>query len=117
MIPVCQIKWLQVEKQKATVVLCHIGLVVLCHCASLIICHYVSYYSKPSALQIEVFHKENGLSEDLLMGCRVVLKERKVVLGLMSKCETISSKMVQQVTKLMEKGMGGMKQPSLLNSQ
>uniref|UniRef100_A0A7N8XIW3 DNA helicase n=1 Tax=Mastacembelus armatus TaxID=205130 RepID=A0A7N8XIW3_9TELE len=34
---------------------------------------------------VEVFHKENGLSEDLMLGCRVVLKERKVVLGLMSK--------------------------------
>lgn len=70
-----------------------------------------------SPLQAEVFHKDNGLSEDLLLGCRVVLKERKVVQGLMSKCETISSKMVKQVTELMEKGMGSMKQPSVLNSQ
>ncbi|KAK2837161.1 hypothetical protein Q5P01_014373 [Channa striata] len=66
---------------------------------------------------IDVFHKDNGLSEDLLLGCRVVLKERKVVLGLMSKCETISSKMVKQVTEVMEKGMGAMKQPRVLNSQ
>lgn len=65
----------------------------------------------------DVFHKNNGLSEDLLLGCRVVLKERNVVLGLMSKCETISSKMVRQVTKVMEKGPGSMKQPSVLNSQ
>ncbi|KAG8011946.1 SWI/SNF-related matrix-associated actin-dependent regulator of chromatin subfamily A containing DEAD/H box 1B [Nibea albiflora] len=65
----------------------------------------------------EVFHKDNGLSEDLLSGCRVVLKERKVVLGLMSKCETISSKMVKQVTEVMEKGTGAMKQPRVLNSQ
>uniref|UniRef100_A0A7N6BMR7 DNA helicase n=1 Tax=Anabas testudineus TaxID=64144 RepID=A0A7N6BMR7_ANATE len=64
----------------------------------------------------QIFHKDNGLSEDLLLGCRVVLKERKVVQGLMSKCETISSKMVKQVTELMEKGMGSMKQPSVLNS-
>uniref|UniRef100_A0A4W6BV06 DNA helicase n=1 Tax=Lates calcarifer TaxID=8187 RepID=A0A4W6BV06_LATCA len=63
------------------------------------------------------YTKENGLSEDLLLGCRVVLKERKVVLGLMSKCETISSKMVKQVTEVMEKGTGAMKQPSVLNSQ
>ncbi len=68
-------------------------------------------------LEVEVFHKENGLSEDLLLGCRVVLKERKVVLGLMSKCDTISSKMVKQVTEVMEKGTGAMKQPSILNSQ
>ncbi|XP_042344751.1 SWI/SNF-related matrix-associated actin-dependent regulator of chromatin subfamily A containing DEAD/H box 1A isoform X2 [Plectropomus leopardus] len=66
---------------------------------------------------IELFHKDNGLSESLLLGCRVVLKERKVVLGLMSKCETISSKMVKQVTDLTERGTGTMKQPSLLNSQ
>ncbi|XP_073323305.1 SWI/SNF-related matrix-associated actin-dependent regulator of chromatin subfamily A containing DEAD/H box 1A [Pagrus major] len=66
---------------------------------------------------VDVFHKENGLSEDLVLGCRVVLKERKVVLGLMSKCETISSKMVKQVTQVMEKGTGAMKQPEILNSQ
>nr|XP_046243610.1 SWI/SNF-related matrix-associated actin-dependent regulator of chromatin subfamily A containing DEAD/H box 1A [Scatophagus argus] len=66
---------------------------------------------------VDVFHKNNGLSEDLLLGCRVVLKERKVVLGLMSKCETISSKMVKQVTEVMEKGTGTMKQPHILNSQ
>lgn len=68
-------------------------------------------------LKVDVFHKNNGLSEDLLLGCRVVLKERKVVLGLMSKCETISSKMVKQVTEVMEKGTGSMKQPHILNSQ
>ncbi|XP_035494680.1 SWI/SNF-related matrix-associated actin-dependent regulator of chromatin subfamily A containing DEAD/H box 1A isoform X2 [Scophthalmus maximus] len=66
---------------------------------------------------VELFHKENGLSEDLLLGCRLVLKERKVVLGLMTKCETISSKMVKQVTRVMEKGTGAMEQPSILNSQ
>ncbi|XP_070689585.1 SWI/SNF-related matrix-associated actin-dependent regulator of chromatin subfamily A containing DEAD/H box 1A [Pempheris klunzingeri] len=66
---------------------------------------------------VDVFHKDNGLSEDLLLGCRVVLKERKVVLGLMSKCETISSKMVKQVTEVVERGRGAMKQPSVLNSQ
>ncbi|XP_044052564.1 SWI/SNF-related matrix-associated actin-dependent regulator of chromatin subfamily A containing DEAD/H box 1A [Siniperca chuatsi] len=66
---------------------------------------------------VDVFHKDNGLSEDLLLGCRVVLKERNVVQGLMSKCETISSKMVKQVTEVMEKGTGAMKQPSVLNSQ
>uniref|UniRef100_A0A3Q3VIL1 DNA helicase n=1 Tax=Mola mola TaxID=94237 RepID=A0A3Q3VIL1_MOLML len=60
--------------------------------------------------------KNNGLSEDLLLGCRVVLRERKVVLGLMSNCETISSKMVKQVTEVMQKGTGSMKQPCILNS-
>ncbi|TDH12784.1 hypothetical protein EPR50_G00051590 [Perca flavescens] len=66
---------------------------------------------------IDVFHKDNGLSDSLLLGCRVVLKERQVVLGLMSKCNTISSKMFKQVTQVMERGTGSMKQPSLLNSQ
>uniref|UniRef100_H3DJN5 DNA helicase n=1 Tax=Tetraodon nigroviridis TaxID=99883 RepID=H3DJN5_TETNG len=66
---------------------------------------------------IEVFHKDNGLSEDLLVGCKVVLRERKVVLGLMSKCESISSKMVKQVTMVMERGTASMKQPHVLNSQ
>ncbi|CAN9513129.1 unnamed protein product [Ophioblennius macclurei] len=66
---------------------------------------------------LEVFHKDNGLSEDLLIGCKVVLKERRVVLGLMSKCETISSKMVKQVTSVIDQGTGTMQQPSVLNSQ
>ncbi|XP_014016407.1 SWI/SNF-related matrix-associated actin-dependent regulator of chromatin subfamily A containing DEAD/H box 1A [Salmo salar] len=63
----------------------------------------------------EVFHKENGLSAELLLGCRVVLKERAVVQGLMSKCQTISGKMVKGVTQVIDKGMGSMTQPSVLN--
>ncbi|KAK9518719.1 hypothetical protein VZT92_022788 [Zoarces viviparus] len=66
---------------------------------------------------VDVLIKANGLSDSLLLGCRVVLKERKVVLGLMSKCNTISSKMVKQVTEVMERGTRAMKQPGLLNSQ
>uniref|UniRef100_A0A8C2WH65 DNA helicase n=1 Tax=Cyclopterus lumpus TaxID=8103 RepID=A0A8C2WH65_CYCLU len=62
---------------------------------------------------VELFVKANGLSESLLLGCKVVLKERKVVLGLMSRCKTISSKMVKQVTEVMESGTGAMKQPIL----
>lgn len=68
-------------------------------------------------LQADAFVKDKGLSDSLLLGCRVVLKERKVVLGLMSKCNTISSKMVRQVTEVMESGTGTLKQPALLNSQ
>lgn len=68
-------------------------------------------------LQIEVFHKDNGLSENLLVGCKVVLRLRKVVLGLMSKCESISSKMVKQVTMVTERGTASTKQPHVLNSQ
>uniref|UniRef100_A0A673YWR6 DNA helicase n=1 Tax=Salmo trutta TaxID=8032 RepID=A0A673YWR6_SALTR len=62
-----------------------------------------------------VFHKENGLSAELLLGCRVVLRERAVVQGLMSKCQTISGKMVKGVTQVIDKGMGSMTQPSVLN--
>lgn len=65
---------------------------------------------------VERFVKANGLSDSLLLGCKVVLKERKVVQGLMSKCKTISSKMVKQVTEVMERGTGAMTQPVLLNS-
>ncbi|XP_061673899.1 SWI/SNF-related matrix-associated actin-dependent regulator of chromatin subfamily A containing DEAD/H box 1A isoform X2 [Syngnathoides biaculeatus] len=64
-----------------------------------------------------VFQKNNGLSEDLLLGCKSVLKERTIVRGLMSKCETISSKMATQVREVMRSGTGAMQQPRLLNSQ
>ncbi|XP_061784717.1 SWI/SNF-related matrix-associated actin-dependent regulator of chromatin subfamily A containing DEAD/H box 1A [Nerophis lumbriciformis] len=65
----------------------------------------------------ELIHKSNGLQEGLLLGCKVVLKERAIVRRLMSSCETISSKMVKQVTAVMRSGLESMKQPSLLNSQ
>uniref|UniRef100_A0A673YWY3 DNA helicase n=1 Tax=Salmo trutta TaxID=8032 RepID=A0A673YWY3_SALTR len=58
---------------------------------------------------------KNGLSAELLLGCRVVLRERAVVQGLMSKCQTISGKMVKGVTQVIDKGMGSMTQPSVLN--
>ncbi|KAJ0019780.1 hypothetical protein NQD34_007349 [Periophthalmus magnuspinnatus] len=50
----------------------------------------------------DLIHKGNGLSEDLLLSCKIVLKERKVVLGLMSKCETISSDLIKQVSQVMK---------------
>ncbi|XP_076010338.1 SWI/SNF-related matrix-associated actin-dependent regulator of chromatin subfamily A containing DEAD/H box 1A isoform X2 [Genypterus blacodes] len=65
----------------------------------------------------DAFNKDKQLSESLLVGCKVVLKERKVVLGLMSKCKTISSKMVKEVTEVMKMGTRSMKQPDILNSQ
>ncbi|XP_064153358.1 SWI/SNF-related matrix-associated actin-dependent regulator of chromatin subfamily A containing DEAD/H box 1A [Anguilla rostrata] len=65
----------------------------------------------------EVFHKANGLSMELVWGCRLVLKEREVVLGLMGKCETIARRMMEDVTRVIEKGVGSMKQPSVLNSR
>ncbi|MFT7817869.1 SWI/SNF-related matrix-associated actin-dependent regulator of chromatin subfamily A containing DEAD/H box 1B-like [Arapaima gigas] len=64
----------------------------------------------------EAFHKGNGLSSELLWGCRMVLKEREVVLGLMTKCENISRKMMADVTQVIERGVGSMKQPDVLNN-
>uniref|UniRef100_A0A4W5LIT3 DNA helicase n=1 Tax=Hucho hucho TaxID=62062 RepID=A0A4W5LIT3_9TELE len=63
----------------------------------------------------ELFHKEKGLSVELLLGCRVVLRERAVVQGLMSKCQNISGKMVKGVNQVIDKGMGSVTQPSVLN--
>ncbi|KAI5099447.1 SWI/SNF-related matrix-associated actin-dependent regulator of chromatin subfamily A containing DEAD/H box 1B isoform X1 [Silurus meridionalis] len=60
----------------------------------------------------EVLHRGNGLSADLLAGCREVLREREVVQGLMVKCEEISRKM----TGLVQKGLGSMRQPHILTS-
>ncbi|KAL4660861.1 SWI/SNF-related matrix-associated actin-dependent regulator of chromatin subfamily A containing DEAD/H box 1 [Arapaima gigas] len=65
----------------------------------------------------EMFSKESILSLDLLWGCKVVLKEREVVLRLMSKCETISSKMTKDVTSVIQRGAGSLKQPHTLNSR
>uniref|UniRef100_A0A8C7VK11 SNF2 related chromatin remodeling ATPase with DExD box 1a n=1 Tax=Oncorhynchus mykiss TaxID=8022 RepID=A0A8C7VK11_ONCMY len=53
----------------------------------------------------ELFHKEKGLSVELLLGCRVVLRERAVVQGLMSKCQNISGKMVKGVSQVIDNGM------------
>uniref|UniRef100_A0A8C8CPA5 DNA helicase n=1 Tax=Oncorhynchus tshawytscha TaxID=74940 RepID=A0A8C8CPA5_ONCTS len=63
----------------------------------------------------EQFHKEKGLSVELLLGCRVVLRERAVVRGLMSKCQNISGRMVKGVSQVIDNGMGSMTQPSILN--
>ncbi|XP_056592207.1 SWI/SNF-related matrix-associated actin-dependent regulator of chromatin subfamily A containing DEAD/H box 1b [Triplophysa dalaica] len=58
----------------------------------------------------------NSLSTGLLAGCRDVLKEREVVKGLMSKCEEISEKLIQDVTQVLNKGSGSMSQPQILTS-
>ncbi|XP_014027981.2 SWI/SNF-related matrix-associated actin-dependent regulator of chromatin subfamily A containing DEAD/H box 1A isoform X1 [Salmo salar] len=63
----------------------------------------------------ELFHKEKGLSVELLLGCRAVLRERAVVQGLMSKCQNISGKMAKGVNQVIDKGMGSVTQPSILN--
>ncbi|XP_073675086.1 SWI/SNF-related matrix-associated actin-dependent regulator of chromatin subfamily A containing DEAD/H box 1A [Garra rufa] len=64
----------------------------------------------------EQFYKENGLSIDLVHGCKVVLKERQVVRDLMGRCEKIAKKMTKDVTQVIEAGMGSIKQPKVLNS-
>ncbi|XP_052317077.1 SWI/SNF-related matrix-associated actin-dependent regulator of chromatin subfamily A containing DEAD/H box 1A-like isoform X3 [Oncorhynchus keta] len=63
----------------------------------------------------EQFCKESGLSVELLLGCRVVLRERAVLRGLMSKCQNISGRMVKGVIQVIDNGMGSMTQPSILN--
>uniref|UniRef100_A0A672MR13 SWI/SNF-related matrix-associated actin-dependent regulator of chromatin subfamily A containing DEAD/H box 1 n=1 Tax=Sinocyclocheilus grahami TaxID=75366 RepID=A0A672MR13_SINGR len=64
----------------------------------------------------DTMHRGNCLSTELLTGCREVLKEREVVKGLMSKCEEISVKLIQDVTQVMNKGPGSMSQPQILTS-
>ncbi|XP_059359508.1 SWI/SNF-related matrix-associated actin-dependent regulator of chromatin subfamily A containing DEAD/H box 1A [Carassius carassius] len=63
----------------------------------------------------EQFFKDNGLSIDLVHGCKVVLKERQVVRDLMGRCERIAKKMTKDVTQVIEAGMGSIKQPQILN--
>uniref|UniRef100_A0A671R0I0 DNA helicase n=1 Tax=Sinocyclocheilus anshuiensis TaxID=1608454 RepID=A0A671R0I0_9TELE len=48
----------------------------------------------------DAMHRGNCLSTELLTGCREVLKEREVVKGLMSKCEEISVKLIQDLTQI-----------------
>uniref|UniRef100_A0A671Q122 DNA helicase n=1 Tax=Sinocyclocheilus anshuiensis TaxID=1608454 RepID=A0A671Q122_9TELE len=63
----------------------------------------------------DVFYKDNGLSIELVHGCKVVLKERQVVRDLMGRCEKIAQKMTKDVTQVIEAGMGSIKQPKVLN--
>nr|XP_033814110.1 SWI/SNF-related matrix-associated actin-dependent regulator of chromatin subfamily A containing DEAD/H box 1 isoform X2 [Geotrypetes seraphini] len=61
--------------------------------------------------------KSNGLSEDLIWDTKTVIKEREVVLKLMNKCEGISQKLTEQVTRITEEGESGwnIEQPSIVN--
>ncbi|XP_030046556.1 SWI/SNF-related matrix-associated actin-dependent regulator of chromatin subfamily A containing DEAD/H box 1 isoform X2 [Microcaecilia unicolor] len=61
--------------------------------------------------------KSNGLSEDLIWDSKVLIKEREVVLKLMNKCESISQKLTDQVTKITEDGESGwnIEQPPILS--
>ncbi|XP_068869183.1 SWI/SNF-related matrix-associated actin-dependent regulator of chromatin subfamily A containing DEAD/H box 1 isoform X3 [Aphelocoma coerulescens] len=61
--------------------------------------------------------KTTGLSEDIVWNCKILLKERDVVLKLMNKCEDISNKLTKQVTRITGDGGCGwnIEQPSILN--
>ncbi|XP_041340166.1 SWI/SNF-related matrix-associated actin-dependent regulator of chromatin subfamily A containing DEAD/H box 1 isoform X3 [Pyrgilauda ruficollis] len=61
--------------------------------------------------------KTSGLSEDIVWNCKILLKERDVVLKLMNKCEDISNKLTKQVTSITRGGGCGwnIEQPSILN--
>ncbi|XP_008934076.1 PREDICTED: SWI/SNF-related matrix-associated actin-dependent regulator of chromatin subfamily A containing DEAD/H box 1, partial [Merops nubicus] len=45
-----------------------------------------------------------GLSGDIVLNCKTLLKERDVILKLMNKCEDISNKLTKQVTRITENG-------------
>ncbi|NXL44539.1 SMRCD regulator, partial [Podilymbus podiceps] len=61
--------------------------------------------------------KTPGLSEDIVWNCKVLLRERDVILKLMDKCEYISSKLRRQVMRITAGGAYGwnIEQPSILN--
>uniref|UniRef100_A0A8C7NB04 DNA helicase n=1 Tax=Oncorhynchus kisutch TaxID=8019 RepID=A0A8C7NB04_ONCKI len=66
---------------------------------------------------LDALDRGNGLSTDLVQGCRVVLRERDVVRSLMTKCEKIANKMMQDVTQVVERDKGSQKQPEILNGK
>ncbi|XP_077133379.1 SWI/SNF-related matrix-associated actin-dependent regulator of chromatin subfamily A containing DEAD/H box 1 isoform X1 [Ranitomeya variabilis] len=59
----------------------------------------------------------NTLSIDLIWDCKILIKEREVVLKLMNKCEDISKKLMKQVTHITEDGESGwsVQPPSILS--
>lgn len=86
---------------------------------------YFDFVFKPSDLffflfslwQFTKMSRTNGLSEDIIWNCKILLRERDVVLKLMNKCEEISNKLTKQVTKITGDGGSGwnIDQPSILN--
>ncbi|NWH98423.1 SMRCD regulator, partial [Tichodroma muraria] len=70
-----------------------------------------------SSFPIPSLPRTSGLSEDIVWNCKILLKERDVVLKLMNKCEDISNKLTKQVTRITRDGGCGwnIEQPSILN--
>ncbi|KAM9519346.1 LOW QUALITY PROTEIN: SWI/SNF-related matrix-associated actin-dependent regulator of chromatin subfamily A containing DEAD/H box 1b [Salvelinus alpinus] len=66
---------------------------------------------------VAVLDRGNGLSTDLVQGCCVVLREQDVARSLLTKCENITNKMMQDVTQVVERDKGFQKQPEILNSK
>ncbi|XP_061118531.1 SWI/SNF-related matrix-associated actin-dependent regulator of chromatin subfamily A containing DEAD/H box 1B-like isoform X2 [Conger conger] len=66
---------------------------------------------------VQAFHKGNGLSLELLRGCRRVIRERDVVLGLMNRCESVSETMTRAATQVIKGGEASAMQPEILNSK
>ncbi|KAM4053663.1 SWI/SNF-related matrix-associated actin-dependent regulator of chromatin subfamily A containing DEAD/H box 1 [Anomaloglossus baeobatrachus] len=62
-------------------------------------------------------NRVNTLSIDLIWDCKILIKEREVVLKLMNKCEDISKKLMKQVTHITEDGESGwnVQPPSILS--
>ncbi|XP_063773429.1 SWI/SNF-related matrix-associated actin-dependent regulator of chromatin subfamily A containing DEAD/H box 1 [Pseudophryne corroboree] len=58
----------------------------------------------------------NSLSIDLIWDCKILIKERDVVLRLMNKCEQISKNLTKEVTHITDDGESGwnVDQPSIL---
>ncbi|XP_072351423.1 SWI/SNF-related matrix-associated actin-dependent regulator of chromatin subfamily A containing DEAD/H box 1-like [Scyliorhinus torazame] len=63
------------------------------------------------------FNRSNGLSEDLIWNCKIVIKEREVVLKLMNRCAEISQRLEMQVTEITDDGGSHrtIEQPAILS--
>ncbi|KAG5835158.1 SWI/SNF-related matrix-associated actin-dependent regulator of chromatin subfamily A containing DEAD/H box 1B-like isoform X1 [Anguilla anguilla] len=66
---------------------------------------------------VQALHKGNGLSLELLRGCRRVIRERDVILGLMTRCEDASETLTRAATQVIKGGEGSAMQPEILNSK
>lgn len=70
-------------------------------------------------LQLRKMTETPGLSEDIVWNCKMLMKERDLVLKLMDKCEDISNKLTEEVTRITESRGNGwnIEQPSILNQR